>query len=297
MPEPLIIHHPDSLLHDTGPFHPERAARIEATLSGLTHYEHKISRAATLEELTLVHPLSYIEQVKIDITSGSGLLSTGDVVLSLGTWTAALTSAGAALDAVDAVWQERRPFTVTRPPGHHAESEKGMGFCVFNNVALAARYARKKYGIKKILIADFDVHHGNGTEAIFYNDLDLFYFSTHQHPLYPGTGLKSTDHIVNFPIASGPQSRHEVLEAFNTLPLLMDRFKPELVIISAGFDAHKNDPLGGFTLEETDFGTLTEILVGIANRHSQGRILSCLEGGYDLTALRLSAKAHVAALA
>ncbi|MCB1113339.1 MAG: histone deacetylase family protein [Chlamydiia bacterium] len=296
MPKPLIIHHPDSLMHETGMLHPERSARVGAVLSGLKEVEHRLARAANREELQWVHPTEYIELVKQEIGDGKELLSTGDVVLSAGSWGAAVTAAGGAMDAVDAAFEGFRPFVATRPPGHHAEAAKGMGFCIFNNAALAARYAQIKKGLERVLIADFDVHHGNGTEAIFWDDPSVFYFSTHQHPLYPGTGLESKDHIVNYPISAGDNSRDEVLKAFETLPGLMDVFKPDLVIISAGFDAHSFDPLGGFNLNDKDFYRLTEILVQIADKHAEGRVISCLEGGYSLEALAVSAKTHVDAL-
>ena len=295
--KPLIISHPDCLKHGTGPLHPERAARISAALQDLQLYEQKLARSATIEELSLCHPLSYIHLVYQEILDHQPVLSTGDVVLSEGSWEAALKSAGGALDAVDAAFEGRRPFVVTRPPGHHAESSRGMGFCLFNNVAVAARYAQKTYGLSRVLIADWDVHHGNGTEEIFWDDPSVFYFSTHQHPLYPGTGLASNSHILNVPITANPGAFIKIFDAFKKLELAMDTFKPELVIISAGFDAHRLDPLGGLDLTEKDFLTLTEVLTTIADKHAKGRLISCLEGGYDLEALRLSAKYHVEALA
>lgn len=294
--KPLIITHSDCLKHDTGPFHPERAERIPAILKDLSEYQKKEARLATIQEISLCHTPEYIQLVQDEIAAGTPQLSTGDVVISKDSWLAARRSAGAALDGVDTAFSGRRVFVATRPPGHHAESNKGMGFCLFNNVAIAARYAQQKYGIKRVLIADWDVHHGNGTEEIFQNDPSIFYFSTHQHPLYPGTGLNSKANLLNYPISGGAGSRVAVIQAFEELERKMENFKPELVIISAGFDAHYLDPLGGFDLTEKDFLTLTFILIRIANRYAEGRVVSCLEGGYNLEALTLSAKAHLEAL-
>lgn len=288
----LIITHPACLKHDTGPFHVERAARIQAILEALNE-ETQMARKAKVEELLLCHPLPYIELVKREIDEGRSELSTGDVVLSPGSWEAALYAVGAVLDGVDKTFEGKRPFCVVRPPGHHAESSRGMGFCLFNNVAIGARYAQKKHGIKRVLIADWDVHHGNGTEEIFRNDPFVFYFSTHQHPLYPGTGLISNEHILNVPIEAGIESRQKILNAFHDLAKQMESFKPELVMISCGFDANFRDPLGGLNLEDDDFFLLTKILTEIADKHAGGRMVSCLEGGYDLVALANSAKTHV----
>lgn len=296
MPRPLILHHPACQLHITGNGHPESPERLEAVLSGLTAYEHQLARRAEEQDLLLCHPQAYIDLVKKEIAEKRPMLSTGDVMLSQGSWEAALRAVGAVLDGVDAAASGRRPFCAIRPPGHHAETHQGMGFCLFNNVAIGARYAQKKLGAKRILIADWDLHHGNGTEEIFLNDPSVFYFSTHQHPLYPGTGLVSTDHIVNRPISPGFDSRLKVLEAFDELPALMDVFKPDFVFISAGFDAHRLDPLGQLNLETKDFLTLTQQLITIATKHAQGRLVSCLEGGYHLGALSACAKIHVEGL-
>ena len=297
MNEPLIITHPACLQHQTSRFHPERPDRLLVILEALKGYEIKEARKALEEELCLCHPLSYIHLVKKEIEQGKTMLSTGDVPLSKGSWEAALYAAGAVLEGVDAAFiSGRRSFCVIRPPGHHAERARGMGFCLFNNIALGARYGQKKFGIQRVLIADWDLHHGNGTEEIFWDDPSVFYFSTHQHPLYPGTGLSSKEHILNVPISPDPFSRFKVIEAFQTLSERMEQFKPELVMISAGFDAHKSDPLGGLNLEENDYLTLTKILTTIANKHAKGKVVSVLEGGYDLRALANSVKTHVEAL-
>jgi acetoin utilization deacetylase AcuC-like enzyme len=286
--EPIIFTHKACLDHHTGPGHPERPERLRVVLEALRSFEQREARAATLPELALCHSEAYIALVKREIEAGNEELSTGDVRLSRGSWEAALRAAGAVLDGVDAAVGGRNSFCAVRPPGHHAERGKGMGFCLFNNVAIGARYAQKKYGMKRILIVDWDVHHGNGTEEIFAEDPSVFYFSTHQHPLYPGTGLASNEHISNVPISSKKGSRLKVLEAFSRLPELMQGFQPELTLISAGFDAHSRDPLGGLDLEGADFAALTDIVKPLAPK-----LVSVLEGGYDLIALAESSRAHV----
>jgi len=293
--------------HNTGLKHPEQPARtvvIESALQqrGLKKSENSLKpREATEEELLLCHPKEYVDLVKREISAlrpqQLAFLSTGDVVISPDSWKAALYAVGGVLCAIDRVLQEpdARAFCIVRPPGHHACSTQGMGFCLFNNVAIGARYAQKKYGIKRVLIADWDVHHGNGTQEIFYRDPSIFYFSTHEKDLYPFTGTPEetgAGNIWNCPIAPSHKSREEVIAAFESLEQRMQTFKPELVLISAGFDAHREDPLGHFNLTTEDFETLGFIVKKIALAHAKGRLVSVLEGGYNLQAIADSAVAH-----
>lgn len=298
-----IISSPLFIEHLTGTYHPESPGRWQAisevlSKAGLMLPGNTFSpRKATKKDLMLCHTEEYIQLVEQEckMCSDISMLSTGDAQICPKSYEIAVLAAGAALVAVDKVLDEdfKRAVSIARPPGHHAESNKGMGFCLFNNVAIAARYAQKKYGVKKILIVDWDVHHGNGTQEIFYEDPSVFYFSTHQWPFYPGTG---SDHEVgvgtnlNVPIVGGEGSRERVIEAFQG-PLVdtMKSFQPNFVLISAGFDAHKLDPIGGMDLTEEDFGRLTEIVLEIG----KGRAVSVLEGGYHLGALAQSVKVHV----
>ena len=225
----------------------------------------------------------------------------GDTVVSQGTWQAARRAVGAGLDAVDLVMTNtsRNVFCQVRPPGHHAETAKAMGFCLFNSVAIAAHYARDKHGAERVAVIDFDVHHGNGTQEIFWSDKNLFYGSTHQMPLFPGTGALSetgVGNIFNAPMRSG-DGREPFEDAFTERILKpLHNFSPDLVLISAGFDAHRDDPLGGMQLVEADYIWATEKLADIARRHANGRIVSMLEGGYNLTALARSVAVHVKTL-
>jgi acetoin utilization deacetylase AcuC-like enzyme len=269
---------------------------------------------ATCEELLLCHAEEYVRLVEKEAKvcfgtshdDGSRFLSTGDVSISSSGFDIARLAAGGVLTAVDAVFEQKAPnaFCVVRPPGHHACSNRGMGFCLFNSVAIGARYAMRRYQIKKVLIVDWDVHHGNGTQEIFNCDPDVFYFSTHQEGIYPGTGLaddwgeKEAAHTkLNCPIAPGEGSREAVLLAFQEKLLpAMKLFQPECVFVSCGFDAHRLDPLGGMNLTEDDFYHLTRLVQEIAHTYAHGRLISVLEGGYDLRALALSSVAHVQAL-
>lgn len=306
--------------HLTGPFHPEKPERVTAIIrqleqNFLLNRNNLFSpRMATEQEVLYCHTKEYLEKVKVDIqkcierneTLGTYTLSTGDVQISPESLTTALLAVGGSLVGIDCVMENRakNAFCIVRPPGHHATASQGMGFCIFNNVAIAARYAQRKYAVRNIVIIDWDVHHGNGTQAIFYSDPSVFYFSTHQYPFYPGTGAENEkgygagmDTTLNCPIAAGPFSRSEVLRAFrHKLVPAMENFKPELVLISAGFDAHEADPLGGFTLSTEDYAVLTEIVMSIANHYCNGKIVSILEGGYDLKALADSAALHVKTL-
>jgi acetoin utilization deacetylase AcuC-like enzyme len=293
--------------HHTGSHHPERPERFDAALDALVGLPLvAISpRVATESEINLCHGLQYIRLVEREIITGFHELSTGDTIISARSLDAALRATGAALNAVDAVFnqQVQNAFCIVRPPGHHATPIKGMGFCLFNNVAIAARYAQRKYGVKRVLIADWDVHHGNGTQDIFYADGSVFFFSTHQHPWYPGTGAPDetgegagAGMIMNCPFPAG-SGRREILGAFEQMLVpAAKRVKPELVLISAGFDSRINDPLGNFLLTDADFADLTRVMLEIADQFAGGRLVSVMEGGYNLTGLGSGVRAHVSAL-
>ena len=297
--------------HIPGPGHPERPARLDAVVcaledSGLIAQMLRVPpRAATEDEVAACHTRKYIEVVKHDVAHDYEALSTGDTALSAESLAIALQAVGGVLNAVDAVIERRaqNAFCVVRPPGHHATPDRGMGFCIFNNVALAARYAQRRHGIERVLIADWDVHHGNGTQDIFYADGSVFFFSTHQHPWYPGTGRPDETGeraglgtTLNCPFPAGA-GRAEIMGAFQDKVLPAARaFKPDLVLISAGFDSRLGDPLGRFTLSDTDFADLTTLLLEIADTYAGGRLVSVLEGGYSLEGLASAAVAHVNAL-
>ena len=303
-----LVSHSACLDHDTGPGHPERPDRLRAILQILEQDElqglHRASApAATVEQLCLVHPEDYVRSILAALPApGRHLALDPDTIMSSGSAEAALRAAGGAIAAVDLVMEGKaaNAFVAVRPPGHHAEPARAMGFCLFNNVAIAAQHARTAWGLKRIAVVDFDVHHGNGTQAVFGSDAELFYASSHQSPAYPGTGFASdhgvADNIVNVPLPPGAGSnvfrqawRRAILPA-------LDAFAPELLIISAGFDAHSSDPLAQLQLDADDYAWITEELAAIALRRAQGRIVSVLEGGYDLDALAQSAAAHVRAL-
>jgi acetoin utilization deacetylase AcuC-like enzyme len=303
----LLISHPACLDHLTPLGHPERPDRVRAIEAALEDEKFQsLARTeapqAELETIALCHPMDYVEQIR-DAAPREGLVQIdSDTTMSPGSFEAALRAAGGAVLAVDEVFAGRtsNAFVATRPPGHHAETARPMGFCFFDNVAIAARYAQKRYGIERAAIMDFDVHHGNGSQDIFWSDRTVMYCSTHQMPLYPGTGAADErgafDTIVNAPLKPGDGG-----DAFRTamesriLPRLGE-FEPELMIISAGFDAHMRDPLADLNLVEADFVWATQKLMEIADRYAGGRLISVLEGGYDLQALGRSAAAHVLAL-
>jgi acetoin utilization deacetylase AcuC-like enzyme len=304
----LLYGHPSSLVHDTGPGHPERADRVRAILraldaAALPGIVRREAPEASLEDVARAHPEPYPSRTLARIPATGLAHLDPDTVVGPGSGTAALTAAGGAVAAVDAVLagEDRTAFCCLRPPGHHAEPGRAMGFCLFDNVAIAALRARHAHGIGKIAIVDFDVHHGNGTQAIVWDDPRTLYVSTHQWPLYPGTGRASETgahgNVLNVPLppgTDGPAYRRAV----ETLVLpRLEAFAPELVLVSAGFDAHAADPLASLLLVEADFAWITEELLGVARRHAQGRLVSVLEGGYDLEALAASALAHVRVLA
>jgi acetoin utilization deacetylase AcuC-like enzyme len=294
--------------HDTGHGHPESPERFEAVMEGLKHAGllEKLKliepRAVTSEDLELVHKASYLRRAEHDILSGAPQLSTGDTSICEASWDAAKLAVGGAMAAVDAVMEGRvaNAFCAGRPPGHHATADRGMGFCVLNNIAIAARHAQRRHGIDRVLIVDWDVHHGNGTQDIFYEDGSVFFFSTHQSPWYPGTGHaretgagKGKGATLNCPLPAG-SGHTELFAAFKgqLLPA-MEEFQPEFVLISAGFDSRSGDPLGDFLLTDGDFADLTKIVRGIADQYAKGRVVSLLEGGYSLNGLANAAVAHV----
>jgi acetoin utilization deacetylase AcuC-like enzyme len=302
----LLYTHPDCLAHDPGAYHPESPDRLHAVLAALSAeefsgLERREAPRASLDAIARVHVRSYVKAV-LDAVPASGRAALDpDTILSPRSGEAALRAAGAVCAAVDAVLagEARNAFCAVRPPGHHAEPDQAMGFCLFNSVAVGARHALGNPEIERVAVVDFDVHHGNGTQTMFATDPNLFYASTHQSPLYPGTGASSETgigNIVNAPLrpnAGSPEFRH----AFSNLilPALAD-FRPDFLIISAGFDAHRRDPLAQLNLTEADYEWVTQQLAGIAERLCGGRIVSSLEGGYDLDALGTSAAAHMRAL-
>ena len=303
----LLISHPSSLRHVTPPGHPERADRIRAVDQALEDERFALLQRAeapegTLAQVALCHPAAYAQAI-VDAAPQEGIVQVdADTIMSPGTLSAALHGVGGAVHAVDEVMTRRagNAFSALRPPGHHAESDKAMGFCFFNNAAIAARHAQKAHGAERVAIVDWDVHHGNGTQEIFWGDASVLYASTHEMPLYPGTGAPSErgEHgtIVNAALRAGDGS-DAFRDAFESaiLPRLAD-FRPDLVIISAGFDAHWRDPLANINLKEPDFAWATQKLMELADRHAGGRLVSILEGGYDLEGLSKSVAAHVTAL-
>lgn len=307
MPVALFTH-PDCLAHDTGPGHPECAERLRVVLRALEAPEfaallREAAPLASAEQLERVHPPAYVRALSaLRPAPGTHVALDADTPMSEGSAIAALRAAGGAVAAVDAVQEgwARAAFVATRPPGHHAEPARPMGFCVFANAAVAALHARARWGLRRIAVVDFDVHHGNGTQAVFAADAELFYGSSHQHPCFPGTGRADergiAGNIVNAPLPPGADgAAFRAVWTERLLPALAG-FAPELLIVSAGFDAHRADPLAELRLEVADFAWLTGELLGIAEACCGGRLVSLLEGGYDLPALAASSAAHVRAL-
>jgi acetoin utilization deacetylase AcuC-like enzyme len=303
----LLLTHPASYGHEMGAGHPERPDRIRAIERALEEPAFKTlarqsAPRAARADLVRVHPEAYVAAIEEAAPAKGITRLDADTSMSPGTLEAAMRAAGGAAFAVDEVMSGRaaNAFVATRPPGHHAEKAAPMGFCFFNNAAVAARRAQAAHGAERVAIVDFDVHHGNGTQDIFWDDPSVLYASTHEMPLYPGTGARSErgehEQIVNAPLRAG-DGGEAFREAFNAaiLPRL-EAFAPDLVIISAGFDAHRLDPLGHLNLVEADYSWATHRLIAVADKSCKGRVVSLLEGGYDLDGLSRSVAAHVAAL-
>jgi len=306
-----LLYDPAFLKHDTGVMHYENAHRLECILKALNadkflngKLQRRSPRAATEQDLLRCHDAEMIHAIQAYIERGGSQLDS-DTAVSAESFNVACLAAGAAMTAVDAVMAEEggRAFALIRPPGHHATPHKPMGFCLFNHAAIAARYAQAVHGINTVLIIDWDVHHGNGTQDIFWKDKTVFYFSTHQSPHYPGTGARDeagdgagTGFTLNIPLPArtSATAHREVFRA--ALKDIESRFHPDLVIISAGFDAHRDDPLGNLMLEDTDFAEMTKDALRIAETHSRGRVVSLLEGGYNLDLLGGSVQSHLNAL-
>jgi len=304
----IVYSHPDCLLKFNGQGHPERKERLDSILKSIKLSDLKVefreAPKVDLEIVSLVHPKKYIEQIFTNIPK-EGIIGVekepyADTMLCPYSKNAILRSCGSGIAACDdLIKNNERVFCAIRPPGHHAETVRANGFCFINNVAVAARYLQKKYEINKVAIIDFDVHHGNGTQEIFYKDNSVAYGSSHEFPLFPGTGAENetgVGNIFNATLKAGTKSKEfqEIFEKKVLTPI--DRFKPEAILISAGFDAHFRDPLANINLESRDFFNITKKIVEIANIHSQGRVISFLEGGYDLTALSESILEHLKAL-
>jgi acetoin utilization deacetylase AcuC-like enzyme len=306
-----LVYHPAFLDHDMGLGHPESPQRLKAIMNRLesTGMLDRLVRIEPVpaqdEWLLQIHTAAYLQGLKAHAPADGHVSLDPDTSMSPGTLTAAYLAAGGALAGIDAVMTGRAAhvFCAVRPPGHHAERDRAMGFCFFNNVAVATRYAQRRHGARRVLIVDWDVHHGNGTQHSFEADPSILFFSTHQFPHYPGTGRaaergkgKAEGLTINVPFSAG-KGDEEYREVFErVLVPAADSFKPDFVIVSAGFDAHRDDPLASMGLTERGYADLTRIVVNIALRHCRGRVLSCLEGGYHLPALAASVESHLSAL-
>ena len=294
------------LNHNTGPGHPERADRVTVVIESLKKLNSKSlvwkkSLKFDLKYLQLAHDKDYLNNVKDSFPIEGLNFLDGDTILSPGSKEATSDAVGSIIAAIDGVMNKdfSNAFCAVRPPGHHAERQKAMGFCVYNNIAVGAFYLLEKYKLSKVAIIDFDVHHGNGTQNIFYNNEKVLYISSHQYPYYPGSGAANekgiNDNVLNIPLAAGTQT-HEFLNAYDNIFIKLKRFKPEFILLSAGFDAHKNDPLAQINLESEDYYTLTKRIKSIAKNLCGEKIVSILEGGYDLNALKESVHYHIKSL-
>jgi acetoin utilization deacetylase AcuC-like enzyme len=307
-----IIHHPVFREHETGEHHPERPERYEVVMRALREDEGLWAELLELEavvaprgDVQACHTPQHYKTVERVVSEGTSYLD-ADTVVSMRSLDAALRAAGGACRAVDAVMsgEARRAFVPARPPGHHATSEHAMGFCLFNNVAIAARYAQTRYAeIERVAIVDWDVHHGNGTQGIFYDDPSVFFFSMHQYPWYPGTGARGENGVsrgrgytLNAPVRASTRATEQRRMFDAALEEISGKFQPDLIIISAGFDAHESDPLGQLLLKDEDFVQMTRTVNQWAATACKGRVVSCLEGGYNLDTLGQTVRAHVRAL-
>ena len=303
----LLLSHDSGLRHATPAGHPERPDRLRAINAALEEeafadLAREPAPEGEFEAITRVHPMAYVEALRAAVPEQGLARVDADTALSSTSWEPILRAVGGAVLAVDEVMTGHadNAFVAMRPPGHHAETATPMGFCFFNNAAIAARHAQKHYGAERVAIVDFDVHHGNGSQEIFWSDASVLYCSTHEMPLYPGTGARSErgehNNIVNAPLAAG-NGGAEFREAVESAVLpRLDSFRPDLIVVSAGFDAHMRDPLANLNLSEDDYAWVTRKLLDVADKHAQGRLVSVLEGGYDLQGLSRSVAAHVRAL-
>jgi acetoin utilization deacetylase AcuC-like enzyme len=292
--------------HDTGQGHPERADRVSAVIESLKKFKNKNliwKKPSTFDRklLEITHDNNYVNQVEKSFPEKGLIFLDGDTIVSPGSKQATLDAVGSIITAIDGVQSKefQNAFCAVRPPGHHAEKNKAMGFCIYNNVAVGAQYLLDKYKLNKVAIVDFDVHHGNGTQDIFYDNEKVLYISTHQYPFYPGTGGDNEkgkyNNIFNVPLPAGTTSE-EYLNAYEFVLKKLKEFKPEFILFSAGFDAHENDPLAQFQLKSKDFYELTKRTLSLAKSCCNGKVVSILEGGYDLNALKESVDYHVKSL-
>jgi acetoin utilization deacetylase AcuC-like enzyme len=294
------------LNHNTGQGHPERADRVTVIIDHLKKLKlkdlvWKKPKKFDLKYLQLTHDKNYLNNVKDSFPRQGLNFLDGDTILSPGSREATNDAVGSIITAIDGVMKKdfRNAFCAVRPPGHHAEKKKAMGFCVYNNIAVGAYYLLENYNLSKVAIIDFDVHHGNGTQDIFYNNEKVLYISSHQYPYYPGSGAANEkgikDNVLNIPLAAGTQP-HEFLNAYDSVFKKLKKFRPEFILLSAGFDAHKDDPLAQLNLESKDYFTLTKRIMVLAKEFCGEKIVSILEGGYDLNALRESVDFHIKSL-